>query len=166
MPDYRTYIDDDNDEVEFTVFIIHGHSEEWRKVERYIKDELGFNAIVMKESYSGKLILNKFRDAVSEADCAIAIMSPDDKLENGNFRARQNVLYELGYCQGVFDYYYGDDYDFEPVIVIKEKSIDFKEASDLLGLEVLNYTHNNIESTIHHISKALENMYEELGGED
>lgn len=167
MPDYRTYTDEEGDDVEFTVFIIHGHSEEWRKIERFIKDELGFNAIVMKESYSGKQILDKFTDAVIDADCAVAIMSPDDKLANGNFRARQNVLYELGYCKGVLENYYAEeDYDFEPVIVIKEKTIDMREVSDLIGLEVLNYHHNGIETVYHHLGRALQNIYEELGGEE
>src|ERR1019366_1291817 len=156
MATYKTYIDDDEEEVEFTVFIIHGHSDEWRKVERFLKDDLGFNAIVLKESYSGKLILDKFRDTVwDEADCCVAIMSPDDKLESGNFRARQNVLYEVGYCQGVFESYYDDDDNFEPVIIIKEKSIDFREVSDLLGLEVLNYNDKNIEGIFHQLGKAL-----------
>lgn len=121
MSRFKTYYDEDEEEdVEFVVFIIHRHSKELHKVERFIKDELGFNAIILQNNFSGKQILTKFQDAVwGKADCAIAIMSPDDKLDNGNYRPRQNVFYELGYCQGIFDSYYGDEYDFEPVSIIK-----------------------------------------------
>ena len=91
---FKTYYDEDQDEnVEFVVFIIHGHSKELHKLERFIKDELGFNAVILQNDFSGKIILDKFQDAIwEEADCAIALMSPDDKLESGNYRARQNVF--------------------------------------------------------------------------
>lgn len=165
---FKTYYDEEEGEdVEFVVFIIHGHSKELHKLERFIKDDLKFNAIILKNDFSGKIILKKFQDAIWEkADCAIALMSPDDKLETGNYRARQNVFYELGYCQGVFDSYYDDEYDFEPVIAIKEKSIDFRDVSDLLGLETLEYTDGQIETTFHKVGKYLNQVYEELGGED
>lgn len=160
---YKTYIDDDGEEVEFTIFIIHGHSEEWRKVERYIKDVLNFNAIVLKESYTGRIIFDKFRDTVwEEVDCAVAIVSPDDKLDNDNYRARQNVLYELGYCQAVFDSFYEDEIEIEPVIIIKEDTIDFREVSDLLGVEVLVYNNKSIESIFHKLNIALNSIYNEL----
>jgi len=166
---YKTYTDDNRDEVEFTVFIIHGHSDEWIKVERFIKDELRFNAIVLQQSYTGQVVLDKFKDAVWDSDCAIAIMSPDDIANSGNYRARQNVLFEIGYCQGLFDsYYYAEDdesedeYDFEPVIIVKEQSIDFREVSDLLGLEVINYMDKNIESTFFQLGKALKRIYKQL----
>jgi hypothetical protein len=56
-------------------------------------------------------------------------MSPDDQLNDGNFRARQNVVYELGYCSGVFDGYYDEDdeededFEVDPVIVIKKNQL-------------------------------------------
>lgn len=163
MGKYKTYLDDNGDEVEFTVFIIHGHSEDFRKVERFIKDELGFRALVLKESYSGKVVLDKFRDTIwDEVDCAVALLTPDDTLANGSFRARQNVLYELGYCQGVFDSYYSDDDEFESTIIIKDKSIDLSEVSNLLGVECLEYSDHLIESTFFQLGRALKKIYKAL----
>lgn len=166
---YKTYIDGNNEEVEFTVFIIHGHSDEWRKLERFIKDELKFNAVVLKESYTGQVVLEKFKDAVRDSDCAVAIMSPDDIANNGSYRARQNVLFEIGYCQGIFDmYYYGiqnedeDEDDFEPVMIIKEESVDFQEVSDLLGVDVMGYTNKNVEIVFYQLGKALKRVYKQL----
>jgi len=168
MKKFRQYYDEEEkDYVDFSVFLIHGRSSEIYKVERFIKDELRFNAIILQSSFSGKLILEKFKDEIwYNANCAVAVMSPDDKLDNGNFRARQNVFYELGYCQGIFESYYEDDFESETVIIIKEKSIDFQDVSDLLGLEYLSYGDGTIESTFHNLGKALNSIYHELGGKE
>ena len=168
MSKYRQFYDEDEDDnVDFTVFIIHGRSTEIHKVERFIKDELLFNAVILQNSFSGKNIIDKFKDEIYyNASCAVAIMSPDDRLDDGNFRARQNVFFELGYCSGVFDSYYEDDLDAEPIIIIKEHAIEFKDVSDLLGVEYLEYKEGNIESTFPHLAKALNKLYDELGGED
>jgi predicted nucleotide-binding protein len=168
MSKYRQYYDEDEgDDVDFTVFLIHGRTPEIHKVERFIKDELLFNAVLLQNSFSGRNIIDKFKDEIwYNASCAVAILSPDDKLDNGNYRARQNVFYELGYCSGVFESYYDEDLENEPVIIIKEKSIDFQDVSDLLGVEYLSYTNGSIESTFNHLRKALNNLYEELGGEE
>lgn len=168
MSKYRQYYDEDEEkDVDFTVFIIHGHSPEIHKVERFIKDELLFKAVILKNSFSGKHIMDRFKDAVYyKASCAVAILSPDDKLNDGNFRARQNVFFELGYCSGVFDSHYPDDLDVEPVMIIKEQSVNLQDASDLLGIEYLEYTNGNIESTYRHLGKALNKLYKQLGGEE
>lgn len=166
---YRRFYDEEDEQlVDFCVFIIHGGSSELDKVERFIQEELRFNTIVLQSSFTGKLILEKFKNDIrNNASCAVAIMSPDDKLDNGNYRARQNVFFEIGYCQGIFDsYYYQDDLESEPVIIIKEKAIDFQDVSDLLGLEYLSYSDGNIHSTFYPLGKALNNLYKELGGKE
>jgi predicted nucleotide-binding protein len=166
MSKYRQFYDEDEDEnVDFTVFIIHGRSTEVSKVERFIRDDLQFNAIVLQNSYSGTNIPDKFKNEVWEkALCAVAIMSPDDKLDNGNYRARQNVFYELGYCSGIFDSYYEEDLESQPIIILKEKSIYFQDVSDLLGIDYMGYQNGAIEATFFSLAKALHELYEELGG--
>ncbi len=173
---YRQFYDEDEGEkIDFTVFLIHGRSPEINKVERFIKEELNFNVVILQNSFRGKNIIDKFKEEIwNNACCAVAIMSPDDQLNDGNFRARQNVVYEIGYCSGVFDGYYNDnDYDedyedseTEPVIIIKERSIDMRDLSDLLGVEYLEYTEGHMEVVFSKLRKALNSLYEELGGED
>jgi predicted nucleotide-binding protein len=165
MAKFKTYYDDNDEEVEFTVFIIHGHSPEWKKVNGYINEVLNFKTLVLKESFSGKVVFDKFRDTVWEKiDCAVAILTPDDQLNDGNFRARQNIIYELGYCQGVFDSNYEDDEydsDFERVIMIKHNAINLHEISDLLGVESLEFS-SNVDSTFSQLGKTLKGIYKEL----
>jgi predicted nucleotide-binding protein len=163
MAKFKTYIDDDGEEIEFTVFIIHGHSDDWRKIESFINKELKFKTIVLRESFSGKIIFDKFRDTAWEnMDCAVAVLTPDDELNNGTFRARQNVFFELGYCRAVFDSN-DDGYnesEFEQLLLIKHKSIDLSEASDLLGIECLEYD-TNIDTVLLQLRKALKGIYKE-----
>ena len=181
---FRQYWDENQeDDIEFTVFLIHGKSPEIRKVEKFIREELKFNTIILQDSFTGKNIIDKFKDQVwDEASCAIAIMSPEDELNGGNFRARQNVIFEIGYCSAVFDAIYNtededdedDDNDdgdpnqngVDPVIILKEDSIDMRDLSDLLGVEYLEYKQGSIDTTFRHLRTALNLLYEELGGEE
>ncbi len=165
-PDLRIYKDDDGEDVNFVVFLIRGHSTEWKEVKKFIERELGFRVHVLADAFGGYNILDKFRNAIWEdADCAVAVMSGDDHMGAGEVRARQNVIYELGYCQGVFDGYY-EDPGVNPVIIIKERSIGFEQLSDLLGTEVLSYDRGGISRTFKKLGKALETLREEMGGED
>jgi predicted nucleotide-binding protein len=137
---YRKFRDDDGKKKEFNVFIIHGHSEEWRSVERHINKKLEFNTTVLQENFRGKVILNQFKEDIwFRCPCAVAIMSPDDKIVNGKSQARPNVFFEIGYFLGFQDGYYWDyeDADIEPVIILKEKSIEMN--SDLSGVEYIEY---------------------------
>lgn len=65
--------------------------------------------IVLDEQAAGGLtIIEKFEHFASTADAVIVLMSPDDigssieRIDGKQFRARQNVLFELGYFFGVF----------------------------------------------------------------
>ncbi|QQR87314.1 MAG: nucleotide-binding protein [Flavobacteriales bacterium] len=158
MPKYTTYLDSDGDEHEFTVFIIHGRSEDWRKVERFIKDDLDYDAIVIKEVYTGDVLNKKVRRAIEASDCAVAIMSPDDRLANGKARTRQNVILEIGECRPVFRKLHKGT-GVHGVVLLKEQSVDINEVSDLSGIEYLGYTEGFIETTFHKLRSALEDVY-------
>lgn len=155
---FKTYIDENDEETDFVVFLIHGHDTQWKDVEKYIKKILNYNVFVLKKTFSGKVMNNKFRDAIyDDCDCAVAIFSPDDTLIDGSANPRQNVLYELGYCHGFFDRHYEDD-DIVPVIILKENSVTL--SSDLAGIECLEYEKGNIHSTFPLLAKGLNNLFE------
>ena len=96
-----------------------------------------------------------------------AILTPDDAMADGSNRARQNVLFEAGYCMATFEQRYEDDCDdyTPPVVIMNERTIDFKEVSDLLGLDSLRYANSSIETTFPQLTKALEGIYSDLQGE-
>ncbi|RFN60349.1 TIR domain-containing protein [Marixanthomonas ophiurae] len=88
------------------IFIVHGHDNELKeKVARFL-EKLNLKPIILHEQVNeGLTIIEKF-EKHSSVQFAIILMTPDDlgnSLKNKdslNYRARQNVILELGYFLG------------------------------------------------------------------
>lgn len=88
------------------IFIVHGHDEVMKeKVARMI-EKLDLEAVILHEKENqGRTIIEKFSD-YSNVSFSIVLLSPDDigfpvsSPENQMTRARQNVIFELGYFIG------------------------------------------------------------------
>ena len=86
------------------VFIVHGHDTKAKDgVARFV-EKLGLEATILDEKPGGgRTIIEKFEDHASNAGFAIVLLTPDDvgaakdKQDNLNPRARQNVIFEMGY---------------------------------------------------------------------
>lgn len=115
------------------VFIVHGHNEEMKLSVARTVEKLKLNAIILHEQPSkGKTIIEKFTDN-SDVTFAIVLLSADDIAYNKNnspetskFRARQNVIFELGYFIGKL----GRD----RVLALHEIESDFEIPSDYSGV--------------------------------
>jgi len=86
------------------VFIVHGHDNGMMESTARFIEKLGLNAILLHEQVNnGRTIIEKF-ESNSDVAYAIVLLSPDDLgrsvSEDPNiqhFRARQNVIFKLGY---------------------------------------------------------------------
>ncbi|MBB4232177.1 TIR domain-containing protein [Rhizobium mongolense] len=84
------------------VFIVHGHSDSIRNdIARWL-NKIGFDELLLDEQPNeGLTIIQKLERFAAQAAFAVVLMSPDDvggKVgEQHSFRARQNVIFELGY---------------------------------------------------------------------
>jgi len=89
------------------VFIVHGHDDEMKEAVARLLKELDLNPVILHEQPNkGKTIIEKFSE-YAEVSFAIILLSPDDicysskeSLEDGKHRARQNVIFELGFFIG------------------------------------------------------------------
>jgi predicted nucleotide-binding protein len=88
------------------VFVVHGHDGTPKaEVARFI-EKLGFEAIILHERPNkGRALITKFREEAAGVGFAVVLMTPDDlgKAEKSidlNPRARQNVVFELGFFIG------------------------------------------------------------------
>ena len=86
------------------VFIVHGHDEAAKHAVARFVEKLGLEAIILDEQPSeGLTIIEKFEKYARIADFAIVLITHDDvgapikKKEELKLRARQNVVFELGY---------------------------------------------------------------------
>jgi len=89
------------------IFIVHGHDDAMKEAVARTIEKIGLNAIVLHERPNqGKTIIEKFTN-YSDVGFAIVLLSPDDislskhdASDKKSFRARQNVIFELGFFIG------------------------------------------------------------------
>ena len=112
------------------VFIIHGHNEAVREKVARVVEKLGLDVIILNEQPNvGGTIIEKFEKNSSEADFAIVLLTMDDecKAKTDNeyrFRARQNVIFEMGYFMGRLSRSH--------VFILFEEGVE--EPSDIRGI--------------------------------
>lgn len=89
------------------VFIVHGHDDAMKLDVARTIEKLKLDAIILHEQDDeGKTVIEKFESNAIECNFAVILLSPDDmafprgKEEDKKYRARQNVILELGYFIG------------------------------------------------------------------
>lgn len=88
------------------VFVVHGHDEAALQGLARFLEKLGLEAIVLKEQPDqGRTIIEKFEASADDVGFAVVLLTPDDlggsvKSEIPDARARQNVIFELGFFAG------------------------------------------------------------------
>lgn len=88
------------------VFIASRHDDEGKIAVTKFVEKLGLKPTVLHEQPSkGQTILDKFEEQADEAGFAIVLLTPDDvgsskATGKRKPRARQNVIFELGYLLG------------------------------------------------------------------
>lgn len=92
-------------------FIVHGHDDHTKlTVKNYLQNSLDFaEPIVLHEQPNlGRTLIEKFEDYAGQVQFVFVVLTPDDKLAESTpsndekRRARQNVIFELGYFLATF----------------------------------------------------------------
>ena len=90
------------------VFIVHGHDDGAKETVARAVEKLGLRVVILHEQPNkGRTLIEKLETLAKNAGFAIVLLTPDDvgALKNkadkkSNPRARQNVIFELGYFIG------------------------------------------------------------------
>jgi len=136
------------------IFIVCGRDKTaWLDLKNYLQNRLKFpEPIILAEQGSfGTTVIEKFEKHAAEIDIAFVIMTPDDTgaLANSTAppagRARQNVIFELGYFMGMLGRTSGR------LVVLHKGPLEI--ASDLAGIIYID------------ISNGIEGAGEEIRGE-
>ncbi|HNP21154.1 MAG TPA: nucleotide-binding protein [Panacibacter sp.] len=143
----------------FNVIIMHGHSDEWKKIDKMLGD-LGFTARVLIREYTANTIFEHLRDIVwDEIHAAIILLSCDDLTTGQKYRARQNVVFELGYCFGAFDSL--DDRGIytanDALVIVAENGVEL--FSDIDGLKRIDYEKGRLGRRKKEIQEAITHSY-------
>lgn len=86
----------------FRVFVVHGHAEDAKIAIAEFLERGGLEPVILHEQPNkGRHILQKFTDEASDCDVAVVLLTADDiggtDALTLNGRARQNVIFEMGY---------------------------------------------------------------------
>jgi predicted nucleotide-binding protein len=124
-----------------TVFIGHGHSEEWRKLYIYLG---GVHGLAIKEFNSGSSpvgisVTDYLQNMLDEAGFAFLILTGDDAQASGELYPRLNVVHEAGLFQGKLGFR-------NAIIFIEDGCQGF---SNVDGLTVIRFEKGKIEAKFH-----------------
>lgn len=136
------------------VFIVHGHDNNLKQQLEIFLSGVGLKPIVLhREANQGRTIIEKF-EAHSDVKYAFVLLTPDDigcsvndkdqPVEHYKFRARQNVIFELGFFIGKLGR--------ANVCTLYVEGVEL--PNDISGL-VYQQVNNNIEDVGFHIIKEL-----------
>ena len=114
------------------IFIVHGHDEAMKQAVARALEKIDLDPIILHDQPNqGRTIIEKFTD-YSDVSFAIILLSPDDQAysknqpEIINFRARQNVILELGFFIGKLGR--------NRVFILKKDENKFEMPSDYNGV--------------------------------
>ena len=129
-----------------TVFIGHGHSEEWRKLAMFLHSEHDLNYLEFNSGGSpvGISITDHLQSMLHQADFAL-ILTGDDEQATGALNPRLNVVHEAGLFQAKLG--------FRKAILFFEEGC--KDFSNVHGLTAVRFPKGNIDAQFHEATRVL-----------
>lgn len=132
------------------VFISHGRSVDWLKVQNFIEKDIKILTLELaQEANLGRTVLQKLSEESDKCSYSVIIMTGDDYLDNGPPKARENVMHEIGFFQG--------KYGLKNVCLLYEEGTNI--PSNISGLVYIPYPKDNIEATFGALTRELKTIF-------
>lgn len=138
----------------FTIFIGHGRNGAWRELKDHLRDHHHFAVDHYERmSNSGLPIWSRVSMMLQHGTMALLVLTGEDIAghDSDKLRARQNVIHELGLCQGRFG--------INRAIALVESGIEL--PSNILGLEHIPFSRGNIRETFGAVLAAIRREFPE-----
>jgi predicted nucleotide-binding protein len=132
------------------IFVVHGHDDKSRlEICNILKDDFKLEPIVLQEKPNNSIetVITKFERLASDCSVAIVLFTPDD-VSGDKKRARQNVIFELGYFLGKFQ-----EEDNRKIIILKKGAVEI--PSDISGVIYFEYN-KAVKEIFYGLKKQLE----------
>lgn len=131
-------------------FISHGRSGDWREVQAFIEKDVGLATLELsQEPSSGQTIIEKLERNALSCDSAVIVMTGDDIGADGQARARENVMHEIGFFQA--------KYGRSRVCLLHEESVNI--PTNLSGVVYVPFPKGHIGASFGVLSRELKAMY-------
>jgi len=132
------------------VFITHGNTDEWRKVQPFIEKDVKLATMELAQEYNGgQTIIEKLIANADRCDSAVIVWTGDDVDGAGKPRARENVMHEIGFFQG--------RYGRGRVILLHEEGVNV--PSNLFGLVYSAFPKGTVDACFHLLQRELTYIY-------
>ena len=139
-------------------FIVHGHDDKMKlELKNYIQNTLHLpEPIILHEKPNlGRTIIQKFEDYAAISSIVFVILTPDDigasehDSDDTKRRARQNVIFEMGYFLGTLGRESGR------VLLLYRPPLEL--PSDISGVVYINIS-NGVDKAGEEIRQEIENV--------
>ena len=128
------------------VFIGHGRSRVWARLQLFLQNELGLPTVTYEtEARAGLSIVPVLERMLKRATFAVLVLTAEDETAEGSKRARQNVVHEAGLFQGVLG--------FPRAVMLIQKGLE--EFSNVAGLQYIEFEQDKIEGAFYELQRAL-----------
>jgi len=133
------------------IFIGHGRSSLWRDLKDHLSDKHDYKIEAYETgARAGHTIRDILDEMVNKSSFAILVMTGEDEDNNGNLKARPNVIHEIGLFQGRLG--------FSRAIVLLEEGTE--EFSNLFGIQQLRFSKGNIKETFGDVLATLKREFD------
>jgi predicted nucleotide-binding protein len=133
------------------VFITHGRANDWNEVQSFIERDIELPTLELaQEANRGRTILQKLDEESSKCTFAVIVMTGDDQDSDGNSRARENVMHEIGYFQGKFG--------LSAVCLLHEEGTSI--PSNIDGLVYIPFPKGYVKATFGILMRELKAFYQ------
>lgn len=128
------------------VFISHGRSNEWIKVQSYLERDLEIPTLELaQEPNLGRTVLQKLDEESLKCSVAVIVMTGEDMTDSGEIRARENVMHEIGYFQG--------KYGLMNVVLLHEQGVNI--PSNIHGLVYVGFPKDTSEVSLGALTREM-----------
>ena len=132
------------------VFVSHGQASDWREVQAYIEKDIEIPTLELEQQPNlGRTVLQKLEQETYSCTSAVIVMTGDDTDSDGNPRARENVLHEIGYLQA--------KYGLSAVCLLHEE--DTSIPSNIHGLVYIPFPKGHVRATFGALTRELKSFY-------
>jgi len=98
------------------VFVAHGGNPQWRAVKAFVEDDIRLPVYSFESGvWGGTQVTDALDDLLERCGFAVCVLTAEDLSVDGEWRARQNVVHEVGLFQG--------RYGFDRVILLVEDGV-------------------------------------------
>jgi predicted nucleotide-binding protein len=132
------------------VFIGHGGSHQWRDLKDHLHELHSYEVLAYETGErAGHTIRDVIVDMLSKSSFAILVMTGEDEQSDGTFRARQNIVHEIGLFQGKLG--------FTKAIVLLEEGTE--EFSNIHRVQQIRYPKGAIRQTFGDVLAVLKREF-------